>query len=71
MAARMTGVKIKFCGITRPQDAQWAEELGAWAIGMVLWPGSPRACAELWPVIAPILAHAVDLLHGRTRHEKP
>lgn len=34
-------------------------------------PGSPRACAELWPVIAPILAHAVDLLHGRTRHEKP
>jgi phosphoribosylanthranilate isomerase len=35
---------IKFCGITRLEDAQRAAEAGAWAIGMVLWPGSQRCC---------------------------
>lgn len=35
--------KIKFCGITRPEDAELAVSLGAWAVGMVLWPGSRRA----------------------------
>src|SRR5258705_12937554 len=38
----MTAVKI--CGITRPEDARRAAELGAWAIGMIFWPGSPRRC---------------------------
>jgi phosphoribosylanthranilate isomerase len=36
--------RIKFCGITRPEDAELAVELEAWAIGVILWPGSPRAC---------------------------
>jgi len=35
---------IKFCGITNLEDAQLAHELGAWAIGLILWPGSPRRC---------------------------
>jgi phosphoribosylanthranilate isomerase len=35
--------KIKFCGITRDQDAELAVSLGAWAVGMILWPHSPRA----------------------------
>ncbi|HWD86201.1 MAG TPA: phosphoribosylanthranilate isomerase [Solirubrobacteraceae bacterium] len=35
--------RIKFCGITRPADAELAVSLDAWAIGMILWPGSPRA----------------------------
>jgi phosphoribosylanthranilate isomerase len=35
--------KIKFCGITRPQDAELAVSLDAWAVGMILWPQSPRA----------------------------
>jgi phosphoribosylanthranilate isomerase len=35
---------IKFCGVARLEDAERAVELGAWAVGMVLWPGSPRAC---------------------------
>jgi phosphoribosylanthranilate isomerase len=39
----MTSVKI--CGITRPADARLAADLGAWALGMVFWPGSPRVCA--------------------------
>jgi phosphoribosylanthranilate isomerase len=36
--------RIKFCGVTRLADAERAAELGAWAVGMVLWPGSPRRC---------------------------
>lgn len=35
--------KIKFCGITRHEDAEFAVGLEAWAIGMIFWPGSPRA----------------------------
>ncbi|HLY35878.1 MAG TPA: phosphoribosylanthranilate isomerase [Candidatus Limnocylindria bacterium] len=34
--------EIKFCGVTRIEDAELAVELGAWAIGLVFWPGSPR-----------------------------
>ena len=40
--AGMTRAKI--CGITRHEDAELAVELGAWAIGMIRWDGSPRAC---------------------------
>jgi phosphoribosylanthranilate isomerase len=36
--------RIKLCGITRLEDARKAVEAGAWAIGMILWPGSARAC---------------------------
>jgi len=36
---------IKFCGIARLQDAEQAAELGAWAVGMIFWPGSARCCA--------------------------
>jgi phosphoribosylanthranilate isomerase len=35
--------RVKLCGITRPEDAELAAELGAWAIGFILWPGSKRA----------------------------
>jgi len=34
--------RVKICGITRAEDAQLAANLGAWAIGFVFWPGSPR-----------------------------
>ena len=36
--------RIKFCGITRLQDAQLAAEEGAWAIGLIFWDGSARRC---------------------------
>lgn len=34
--------KVKVCGLTRPEDARLAVEQGAWAIGMVFHPDSPR-----------------------------
>jgi phosphoribosylanthranilate isomerase len=37
--------RLKICGITRPADARRAADLGAWAVGMVFWPDSPRKCA--------------------------
>lgn len=37
--------KIKFCGIARLEDAELAAELGAWAVGMIFWPHSPRRCS--------------------------
>jgi phosphoribosylanthranilate isomerase len=36
--------KVKICGITHARDAELAVEQGAWAIGLVFYPGSPRAC---------------------------
>ena len=36
--------KLKFCGITRLDDAELAVSAGAWAIGLIFWPRSPRRC---------------------------
>jgi phosphoribosylanthranilate isomerase len=36
--------KIKFCGVTSLRDAERAVQAGAWAVGLVFWPGSPRRC---------------------------
>lgn len=35
---------------------------------IVNFPGSPKAVRESFAVIKPVLAHAVDLLAGQTRH---
>ncbi len=53
---------MKICGITSLDDAQRAAEVGAWAVGVILWPGSPRVCdldqAEL---IARTLRRSVEV----------
>ena len=36
--------RVKSCGITNLDDAQRCADLGAWAVGLILWPGSRRAC---------------------------
>jgi phosphoribosylanthranilate isomerase len=48
--------RVKLCGTTRLEDAEQAAELGAWAIGFVLWPQSRRACD---PAVAAGIARAV------------
>lgn len=35
---------MKICGLTGVDDATLAVQAGAWALGMVLWEPSPRAC---------------------------
>jgi phosphoribosylanthranilate isomerase len=37
--------RVKICGLTSLGDAQHAVDHGAWALGMIFWPGSKRACA--------------------------
>ena len=34
--------RVKICGLTRLEDAELAIELGAWALGLIFAPGSPR-----------------------------
>jgi phosphoribosylanthranilate isomerase len=48
--------RVKICGITRPEDAEQAAALGAWAIGFVLWPQSKRAAD---PAVAAGIARAL------------
>ena len=48
--------RVKVCGITRPEDAELAVELGAWALGFILWDGSKRAAD---PAVAAGIAAAL------------
>ncbi len=36
--------RVKFCGITSLEDAQLCVDAGAWALGLIFAPGSPRRC---------------------------
>jgi len=36
--------RVKVCGVTSLDDARLAVDAGAWAIGMIFHPESPRAC---------------------------
>lgn len=46
--------RIKICGITRVGDAVAAAQAGADAIGLIFWPGTPRAvtCAQARAIVA-------------------
>ena len=39
----MTLPLVKVCGLTRRDDVAAAVGQGAWAVGFVMWPGSPRS----------------------------
>jgi phosphoribosylanthranilate isomerase len=54
--------RVKVCGITRPEDAELAVELGAWALGFILWERSPRAAdPAVVAGMAPSLRRRVEL----------
>jgi phosphoribosylanthranilate isomerase len=37
---------VKICGMTNHADAELAADLGAWAVGLIFHPPSPRACSD-------------------------
>jgi phosphoribosylanthranilate isomerase len=37
--------RVKLCGVSDPADARRVADLGAWALGMIFWPQSPRVCS--------------------------
>lgn len=40
----MPDPRVKICGITTLDDAEASVELGAWAVGLIFFPPSPRRC---------------------------
>jgi len=48
-------VRVKFCGITNIDDAAEAVQLGAWAVGLIHFHGSPR---NVDPAVAAAIAAA-------------
>jgi phosphoribosylanthranilate isomerase len=54
--------KVKICGLTNVEDAEAAERMGAWALGMIFYEGSPRRCSpEAAQVITAALRRRVEL----------
>lgn len=63
---------VKICGVTRLEDALLAVELGASAIGFVLWPPSPRyippsRAAEIAEALPPRVA-SIGVFVDQTRN---
>ena len=58
-------IRVKICGVTSAEDAELAASLGATAVGMVFWSGSPRAVdverAKLIALALPTFVTAVGV----------
>ncbi|MDH5435389.1 MAG: phosphoribosylanthranilate isomerase [Gammaproteobacteria bacterium] len=65
--------KIKICGITRPEDAILASNLGVDAIGLVFYGGSPRAVtieqAQAITAVLPPFISLVGLFVDESQYE--
>ena len=55
--------RVKICGVTEAVDARMAADHGAWAVGLIFHPPSPRACRpESAEAIAAELRRKVELV---------
>jgi phosphoribosylanthranilate isomerase len=66
-------MKVKVCGLMRPEDVRLSCELGAWACGMIFSPHSPRrlrteAAKELRAEVSPGTL-AVGVFQGNERED--
>ena len=68
-------MRIKICGITRPEDAQFAEEAGADAIGVVVFSGgvsrrvvSAERAREIFDSVGPFTT-TVAVSHTKSRED--
>jgi phosphoribosylanthranilate isomerase len=68
-------MRIKICGITRPEDARFAEEQGADAVGVVVFSGgvsqrvvSPGKAREIFDAVGPFTTR-VAVSHTRSQKE--
>lgn len=56
-------MRVKFCGITKLEDAREAARLGAWAIGLNHHPESPRFCSsEIAAEIGAVLRRELEVV---------
>ena len=64
--------RVKICGITTVEDGRLAAELGASAVGLVFWPGSPRfvEMAQATAIVAalPPFVSAVGVFVDQPEH---
>jgi phosphoribosylanthranilate isomerase len=66
-------VRVKICGITRPEDARFAEQKGADAIGVVMFSASKRSVSperaqEIFNAVGPFIT-TVAVTHTESRVE--
>ena len=65
-------ILVKICGVTTVEDAVLAAELGASAIGLVFWPGSPRfvEVGQAKEIVAalPPLVSAIGVFVNQAEH---
>ena len=68
-------MRIKCCGITRPEDARYAESAGAHAIGVVVFSGgvsrrivTPARAREIFDAVGPFTA-TIAVSHTKSEEE--
>lgn len=66
-------MRVKICGITRPEDARFAEHAGANAIGVILFSDSKRCVSpvravEIFTAVGPFTT-TVAVTHTKSRKE--
>jgi len=66
-------MRVKVCGVTRAEDARYAEKAGADAIGVILFSDSPRCVGleradEIFHSVGPFI-NTVAVTHTRSRED--